>query len=192
MIRRNEFNKILQLIDAGVLISDQEVINHINGLPLIIDNEIFSYEFNSNKITNRLASIDVYIEELDAYIQHLNNLSNLRVSKNQIRVWWELSFIGLNVVIEDVSIDAFDIGANSLKTIEEINSMLSVEFQSIKDYIQNPDVVPTTSKLKFNQGNFPKFKTLLGAEYQEFIRSSDWNFEYQFKLNYSKTPVGVA
>lgn len=198
MIRRNELNKILQLIDAGILISDQEIINHIDGLPLIVDNEIFSFDYKTNKITNSNNGIDLYIEDITSYVDKINTLSNIRISKNNIQVSWELYFTDVSISIEDVCIDQFSIGSNMVDSIETINTLLSNEFKNIKEFILEPTGIIPNTKIEFSKNpNFlvlkSKFLELTNEqEYLKFIEQTRWDFGYSIKLKYTKTPVIVS
>lgn len=200
MIRRNELNKILQLIDAGILISDQEIINHIDGLPLIVDSEVFSFDYKTNTITNSNNGIDLYIEDIISYIDRINTLSNIRISKNNIQVSWELYFTDVSISIEDVCIDQFSISSNMVDSIETINTLLSNEFKNIKEYIIEPNGVIPNTKIEFSKNpnlNFlvlkSKFLELTNElEYLKFIEQTRWDFGYSIKLKYTKTPVIVS
>ena len=187
MIRRNEFNKILQLIDAGILSSNNELVNLIDSLPPIVDNELFIYEKQTDSTNNVNHTIDNNLVSLTDYINDLNLLQSLKIGKNKFQISWALNFNGVDITIENTIINSLEMTNVSLTTIDEINAFLTKEFNSIKTFINSPTKATKdnlVTSLLFNNPNqnLEVYYNKYPESYSSLITSTSWNFNYSIKL----------
>ena len=190
MIKRNEFNKILQLIDAGILSSNNELSNLINSLHPIIDMEVFIYDSSktgNDSIVIINNTIESNLTSLLNYITEVNDFQDLKLGKNKYQVSWELSFIGLDIIIENTIINSFEFLTNKLVDINSINSFLLKEFDNIKGFINTPtESFKTSSQTNIvftnpNQ-NLENYYTKYTQDYPDLVTKTSWNFNYSIKL----------
>lgn len=175
MIRREELDKILKLLNAGII--GPELNSSMDlGSPIkrIYGEEIFefNYKYQNPEDVNDIDimagippknisnSIDEDLTFINTELDKINNFQTLKISKNDYRYKWKIKFFGLELNIEDTildfaTIDNTDIGY--INNIESINQYLISEFSKLNQFIINPDIFKT---LESNTINFNEFQTL--------------------------------
>lgn len=199
MIRRNEYNKLIQLINAGILTSEKDFQANINALSPILGEEIYTFNLLTDVKNKLTTSIDDNLIALNTFITDINNFEKLKLSKNTYKVFWVLEFtnVVINVEKERYPIEEFVVDTNQNNTYTEIaqlNNFLDTEFVNIKNYIQNPkNASSLVTNIKFSEPDtnaFNLYFKFFDPEYKSFIDeiSSDIsiNFGYTLKLDYMK------
>lgn len=189
MIRHEEFNKILQLIDAGILSSERGILNHVDSLSPLVDIESFSYIINGNPSTSN-HTIDMNLLSIINYINELNTLQNLRIGKNDYQIKWQIKFTGLIINIEDTLINKVRIDSINLKTIDSINEYLLNEFNNLKEFVQLPTLAKSqnlnsTIDLK-DLEKLTYYYNMLEEDYTDLVKTTNWDFQYAISLYYEK------
>ena len=143
MIRREEFNKILQLIDAGIIAPNDSLVNVSKLIDDIQDSESFNIDFKIGSVTDPIIitstdTIDGNILKIQDFIESFNQKEQLKITKNKYSLSWKLSFYGLVIDIEDILFDNFKVSSGEFTTSEAMASYLTSAFKIIKLCLIDP------------------------------------------------------
>lgn len=146
MIHRNEFNKVVQLIDAGIIgshlnqanlqIPNQSITNFENfQITLIFPNPGIEPEIGISKTT---ANIDNDILFAESSIIKMKEFDLLKIGKNSFNFDWNITFLAYEVNIEDILFNHKDITENNTKSSLEFQDQSIIQylnslFENIKD-----------------------------------------------------------
>lgn len=146
MIHRNEFNKVVQLIDAGIIgshlnqanlqIPNQSITNFENfQITLIFPNPGIEPEIGISKTTT---NIDDDILFAESSIIKMKEFDLLKIGKNSFNFDWNITFLAYEVNIEDILFNHKDITENNTKSSLEFQDQSIIQylnslFENIKD-----------------------------------------------------------
>lgn len=176
MLYREELNKLLQLLDAGIIGFDD---NNFDGpVKRVYGAESFEFDFASTNMnpTNIHQNLDKDLTAIIAIIDKANSLQNLKIGKNTIKYVWKINFFNVVVNIEDAIIDSDNLNKSSntktyFSSIEDINTYLLDEFGKLISFIKDPSI---SNQLQ-SSIDFQKFETLIwyfenyGLDYDDLI-----------------------
>lgn len=195
MIRREEFNKILQLIDAGIIASNDSLVNISKLTNGINDSESFNINFNIGSLDDPIIikstnSIDENMLKIQEFIDIFNQKEQLRITKNKYSLSWKLSFYGLVIDIEDILFDGFKVTSGEFTKSENIASYLTSAFKIIKLCLIDPtnisNIQAATAKgFEINLSNLRYFKEIDAYEYTELIKKTNSAEKIRLTLSYS-------
>ena len=185
MIRREELDKLLQLLNAGIIGPESNdfdgPVKRLYGMETFVFN--FKYDtnnidiINGNPPKNFNNSIDKDLSLIIETLDKVNIVQGLKIGKNSVRYKWKIKFYGLDLNIEETLLDTANIDNTNigyLGNIEDINQYLISEFNKISSFIKDPkvyDTIPSTTI------SFQEFSTI------------DWYYN-QFKEHYNELIVG--
>ena len=195
MIRREEFNKILQLIDAGIIASNDSLVNISKLTNGINDSESFNINFNIGSLDDPIIitstnSIDENMLKIQEFIDTFNQKEQLKITKNKYSLSWKLSFYGLVIDIEDILFDSFKVTSNEFTISEDIASYLTSAFKIIKLCLIDPmnisNLQAATAKgFEIDLSNLRYFKEIDAYEYSELIKKTNSAGKIRLTLSYS-------
>lgn len=195
MIRREEFNKILQLIDAGIIAPNDSLVNISKLTDTIHDSESFSINFNIGSlddpiILNATDTIDSNMIKIQEFIDGFNQKEQLKITKNKYNLSWKLSFYGLVIDIEDILFDSFKVNSSEFTSSEAIASYLTSAFKIIKLCLIDPmNITNLQSAQNFgfeiDLSNLRYFKEIDSFEYLELIKKTNSAGKIKLSLSYS-------
>ncbi len=195
MIRREEFNKILQLIDAGIIAPNDSLVNISKLTDSIYDSESFDINFNVGSLTDPIIikstdTIDTNMIKIQEFIDGFNQKEQLKITKNKYSLSWKLSFYGLVIDIEDILFDSFKVASNEFTKSEDIASYLTSAFKIIKLCLIDPMNISnlqaaTANGFEIDLSNLRYFKELDAYEYSELIKKTNSAGKIRLTLSYS-------
>lgn len=195
MIRREEFNKILQLIDAGIIAPNDSLVNISKLTDSIHDSESFDINFNIGSLVDPIIikstdTIDENMLKIQEFIDGFNRKEQLKITKNKYNLSWKLSFYGLVIDIEDILFDSFKVTSNEFTKSEDIASYLTSAFKIIKLCLIDPmnisNLQAATAKgFEINLSNLRYFKEIDAYEYTELIKKTNSAEKIRLTLSYS-------
>lgn len=195
MIRREEFNKILQLIDAGIIAPNDSLVNISKLTDSIHDSESFDINFNIGSLTDPIIikstdTIDTNMIKIQEFIDGFNQKEQLKITKNRYNLSWKLSFYGLVIDIEDILFDSFKVTSNEFTKSEDIASYLTSAFKIIKLCLIDPmnisNLQAATAKgFEIDLSNLRYFKEMDAYEYSELIKKTNSAGKIRLTLSYS-------
>ena len=195
MIRREEFNKILQLIDAGIIAPNDSLVNISKLTDSIHDSESFDINFNIGSLADPIIikstdTIDTNMIKIQEFIDGFNQKEQLKITKNKYSLSWKLSFYGLVIDIEDILFDSFKVNSNEFTKSEDIASYLTSAFKIIKLCLIDPmnisNLQAATAKgFEINLSNLRYFKEIDAYEYSELIKKTNSAGKIRLTLSYS-------
>ena len=195
MIRREEFNKILQLIDAGIIAPNDSLVNISKLTDSIHDSESFDINFNIGSLADPIIikstdTIDTNMIKIQEFIDGFNQKEQLKITKNKYSLSWKLSFYGLVIDIEDILFDSFKVTSNEFTKSEDIASYLTSAFKIIKLCLIDPmnisNLQAATAKgFEINLSNLRYFKEIDAYEYSELIKKTNSAGKIRLTLSYS-------
>lgn len=195
MIRREEFNKILQLIDAGIIAPNDSLVNISKLTDSIHDSESFDINFNIGSLTDPIIikstdTIDTNMIKIQEFIDGFNQKEQLKITKNKYSLSWKLSFYGLVIDIEDILFDSFKVASNEFTKSEDIASYLTSAFKIIKLCLIDPMNISnlqaaTANGFEIDLSNLRYFKELDAYEYSELIKKTNSAGKIRLTLSYS-------
>lgn len=187
MISRDEFNKVLKLIDAGIITPFDNIQHIIDFSEPIKGSEEFIIDFkigtadnpsvlgSTNKLNNLLTNTINFIDEF-------NQKEDLKLSKVKHRLYWELEFYGISINIEDIYVDSFDMDSDNVKKIEGINSYLQRLFKNIKLSLIDPETI--INGFPTNIPNLKYLKNIDSLNYTDVIIKSSVSGNIKLVLSY--------
>lgn len=195
MIRREEFNKILQLIDAGIIASNDSLVNISKLTNGINDSESFNINFNIGSLDDPIIikstnSIDENMLKIQEFIDIFNQKEQLRITKNKYSLSWKLSFYGLVIDIEDILFDGFKVTSGEFTKSENIASYLTSAFKIIKLCLIDPTNISNiqaaqTLGFEIDLNNLRYFKEIDSFEYTELIKKTNSAGKIRLTISYS-------
>lgn len=195
MIRREEFNKILQLIDAGIIASNDSLVNISKLTNGLNDSESFNINFNIGSLDDPIIikstnSIDENMLKIQEFIDGFNQKEQLRITKNKYSLSWKLSFYGLVIDIEDILFDGFKVTSGEFTTSEAMASYLTSTFKIIKLCLIDPmniSNIQAAQALGFeiDLNNLRYFKEIDSFEYAELIKKTNIAGKIRLTVSYS-------
>lgn len=195
MIRREEFNKILQLIDAGIIASNDSLVNISKLTNGLNDSESFNINFNIGSLDDPIIikstnSIDENMLKIQEFIDGFNQKEQLRITKNKYSLSWKLSFYGLVIDIEDILFDGFKVTSGEFTTSEAMASYLTSTFKIIKLCLIDPmniSNIQAAQALGFeiDLNNLRYFKEIDSFEYAELIKKTNIAGKIRLTISYS-------
>lgn len=195
MIRREEFNKILQLIDAGIIASNDSLVNISKLTNGINDSESFNINFNIGSLDDPIIikstnSIDENMLKIQEFIDIFNQKEQLRITKNKYSLSWKLSFYGLVIDIEDILFDGFKVTSGEFTKSENIASYLTSAFKIIKLCLIDPTNISNiqaaqTLGFEIDLNNLRYFKEIDSFEYTELIKKTNNAGKIRLTISYS-------
>lgn len=195
MIRREEFNKILQLIDAGIIAPNDSLVNVSKLIDDIQDSESFNIDFNIGSVTDPIIitstdTIDGNILKIQDFIESFNQKEQLKITKNKYSLSWKLSFYGLVIVIEDILFDNFKVSSGEFTTSEAMASYLTSAFKIIKLCLIDPMNISNIQAAKtfgfdVDLSNLRYFKEIDQNEYSELIKNTNSAKKINLTFSYS-------
>ena len=195
MIRREEFNKILQLIDAGIIASNDSLVNISKLTNGLNDSESFNINFNIGSLDDPIIikstnSIDENMLKIQEFIDGFNQKEQLRITKNKYSLSWKLSFYGLVIDIEDILFDGFKVTSGEFTTSETMASYLTSTFKIIKLCLIDPmniSNIQAAQALGFeiDLNNLRYFKEIDSFEYAELIKKTNIAGKIRLTVSYS-------
>ena len=195
MIRREEFNKILQLIDAGIIAPNDSLVNISKLTDSIHDSESFDINFNIGSLADPIIikstdTIDTNMIKIQEFIDGFNQKEQLKITKNKYSLSWKLSFYGLVIDIEDILFDSFKVTSNEFTKSEDIASYLTSAFKIIKLCLIDPmnisNLQAATAKgFEIDLSNLRYFKEIDAYEYSELIKKTNSAGKIRLTLSYS-------
>lgn len=195
MIRREEFNKILQLIDAGIIASNDSLVNISKLTNGLNDSESFNINFNIGSLDDPIIikstnSIDENMLKIQEFIDGFNQKEQLRITKNKYSLSWKLSFYGLVIDIEDILFDGFKVTSGEFTTTETMASYLTSAFKIIKLCLIDPmniSNIQAAQALGFeiDLNNLRYFKEIDSFEYAELIKKTNIAGKIRLTISYS-------
>lgn len=195
MIRREEFNKILKLIDAGILASNDNLVDVSKLSNDLVGYDSFEVDFKIGSIDdpiviNETNSIDTTLVNVQEFIDYYNEKEQLKLSKNKYTLSWGFSFYGLTIDIEDILFDTFQITTDKFKTNEAIRTYLTSAFKIVKPCLINPmdngSIIDAKGfGFKLNLDNLIHLRTLDNVGYSNLIKDLSDDGEIKLTLSYS-------
>lgn len=195
MIRREEFNKILQLIDAGIIAPNDSLVNISKLTDSIHDSESFDINFNIGSLADPIIikstdTIDTNMIKIQEFIDGFNQKEQLKITKNKYSLSWKLSFYGLVIDIEDILFDSFKVASNEFTKSEDMASYLTSAFKIIKLCLIDPmnisNLQAATAKgFEIDLSNLRYFKEIDTYEYSELIKKTNSAGKIRLTLSYS-------
>ena len=195
MIRREEFNKILQLIDAGIIAPNDSLVNVSKLIDDIQDSESFNIDFKIGSVTDPIIitstdTIDGNILKIQDFIESFNQKEQLKITKNKYSLSWKLSFYGLVIDIEDILFDNFKVSSGEFTTSEAMASYLTSAFKIIKLCLIDPMNISNIQAAKtfgfdVDLSNLRYFKEIDQHEYSELIKNTNSAKKISLTLSYS-------
>ncbi len=195
MIRREEFNKILQLIDAGIIAPNDSLVNVSKLIDDIQDSESFNIDFNIGSVTDPIIitstdTIDGNILKIQDFIESFNQKEQLKITKNKYSLSWKLSFYGLVIDIEDILFDNFKVSSGEFTTSEAMASYLTSAFKIIKLCLIDPMNISNIQAAKtfgfdVDLSNLRYFKEIDQHEYSELIKNTNSAKKINLTFSYS-------
>lgn len=202
MIYKNQFEKLLKLIDAGIIGSQDLYQESISSTDNLINTEDFnltitfgtdSDTFTVNKETS---NIDLDIESIDIFLQDLRNKESLRIGKNSFTFDWNLEIIDYEIKIENMIFG--NVTDKTLKNSSIIRLFSSAEyldntvqtylndsFQKIFNELKNP------GRIMIPDLNF-YFDNLDVEDYKNLIENINIVIVYGFNITIEKDIKGVG
>lgn len=196
MIRRNEFNKILQLMDAGILTSEKQVTDLIDQKPAYLNIDNYTYNLKDKTHNKSSTNINDDIAYITLYINKFNDFEELKLSKNKITLYYDIKPISISINIEDIQLGLLELKNNLTTTndsIQKFELLVEEEIIKISNYLSSVNLsIPTDSNFDFSDldiineyyNKYSVTKDYSGNSSNDFL----WLFEnLTFKVNYSIT-----
>lgn len=205
MIHKEQFDKILKLIDAGILWPQDSYIESISTIESLINLEEFkmnitfgttSDTYSILKLSNNL---EKDIETIEALINQLRNKEHLRIGKNTFIFDWNIEILDYEVSIEDLTIGKFsDKNLNNYTILKIFNSLdyfekkfesyLNNSLSKIFEELRNP----TDLNLPDLNDYYKLFVTNKYSpnSYKDLIKNSSIKISYRITINLNKNIKG--
>lgn len=205
MIHKEQFDKILKLIDAGILWPQDSYIESISTIESLINLEEFkmnitfgttSDTYSVLKLSNNL---EKDIETIEALINQLRNKEQLRIGKNTFNFDWNIEILDYEVSIEDLTIGKFsDKNLNNYTILKIFNSLDYFE-KKFENYLNNSLSKifeelrnPTDLNLPDLNDYYKLFITnnYSSNSYKDLIKNSSIKISYRITINLNKNIKG--
>lgn len=205
MIHKEQFDKILKLIDAGILWPQDSYVESISTIESLINLEEFkmnitfgttSDTYSVLKLSNNL---EKDIETIEALINQLRNKEQLRIGKNTFNFDWNIEILDYEVSIEDLTIGKFsDKNLNNYTILKIFNSLDYFE-KKFENYLNNSLSKifeelrnPTDLNLPDLNDYYKLFVTnnYSSNSYKDLIKNSSIKISYRITINLNKNIKG--
>ena len=184
MIYREEFEKILKLIDAGVIGSQDSYIESILTTESIINSENFNLVLSPNGFiyTKDTSNLEKDFLEMDNFIQFLKEKESLRIGKNQFNFDWNLEILDFELYIEDILF-----GYIECKTLINLETPIIISSNNSKD--ENDGNVEITEFLNnfFNELFTKLMEKITNPSLQLFPELNYYFSQYNNQINEAQT-----
>lgn len=216
MIYREEFEKILKLIDAGIIGSQDSYIESILTTESIINSENFNLVLSSNGFiyTKDTSNLEKDFLEMDNFIQFLKEKESLRIGKNQFNFDWNLEILDFELYIEDIlfgyiecktllnletpiiisSNNSKDEKNGNVEITEFLNNFFNELFTKLVGKIKNPSL-QLFPELNYyfsrynNQINEAQTETPLNENYENLIQHLKVSINYRVNVEIDKNLI---
>lgn len=216
MIYREEFEKILKLIDAGIIGSQDSYIESILTTESIINSENFNLVLSPNGFiyTKDTSNLEKDFLEMDNFIQFLKEKESLRIGKNQFNFDWNLEILDFELYIEDIlfgyikgktlinletpiiisSTNSKDEKDGNVEITEFLNNFFNELFTKLAEKIMNPSL-QLFPELNYyfsqynNQINEAQTKVPLNENYENLIQHLKVSINYRVNVEINKNLI---
>ena len=216
MIYREEFEKILKLIDAGIIGSQDSYIESILTTESIINSENFNLVLSPNGFiyTKDTSNLEKDFLEMDNFVQFLKEKESLRIGKNQFNFDWNLEILDFELYIEDIlfgyiecktllnletpiiipSNNSKDEKDGNVKISEFLNNFFNELFTKLKEKITNPSL-QLFPELNYyfsrynNQINEAQTEVPLNENYENLIQHLKVSLNYRVNVEIDKNLI---
>ena len=216
MIYREEFEKILKLIDAGIIGSQDSYIESILTTESIINSENFNLVLSPNGFiyTKDTSNLEKDFLEMDNFIQFLKEKESLRIGKNQFNFDWNLEILDFELYIEDIlfgyiecktllnletpiiisSNNSKDENDGNVKISEFLNNFFNELFTKLMEKITNPSL-QLFPELNYyfsrynNQINEAQTEVPLNENYENLIQHLKVSLNYRVNVEIDKNLI---
>lgn len=216
MIYREEFEKILKLIDAGIIGSQDSYIESILTTESIINSENFNLVLSPNGFiyTKDTSNLEKDFLEMDNFIQFLKEKESLRIGKNQFNFDWNLEILDFELYIENIlfgyiecktlinletpiiisSNNSKDEKDGNVEITEFLNNFFNELFTKLVEKIKNPSL-QLFPELNYyfsrynNQINEAQTEVPLNENYENLIQHLKVSINYRVNVEIDKNLI---
>lgn len=205
MIHKEQFDKILKLIDAGILWPQDSYVESISTIESLINLEEFKMNITFGTTSDTYSvlkfsnNLEKDIETIEALINQLRNKEQLRIGKNTFNFDWNIEILDYEVSIEDLTIGKFsDKNLNNYTILKIFNSLDYFE-KKFENYLNNSLSKifeelrnPTDLNLPDLNDYYKLFVTnnYSSNSYKDLIKNSSIKISYRITINLNKNIKG--
>lgn len=200
MIHKQQLDKILNFIDAGIIIPQSAYLDSIKSLEAIINFEDYSINIiygttldNYNKI-KLSQNLENDILTMNNILSELNEQESKRIGKNSFTFNWELEILDYEILIEDITIMKIENSilneeSNKVFKKEEVENLeleeyLNQSFSKLTTELNSPTKLLSSNLFDYQQ-EFNNI-TLNSSAYNTLIKNSNIRISYKIDLTIVK------